>query len=459
MARLVNMLESIPPVKGRLDPEGLLTAADDRLEELNRRAGGAIGAPLAVPELARLVRLSMRLGIELSRQVVVGDDGVDVELWARVEPDADGVAIELGGWTALPDWSPVSVSSREADFASLAGDWHWETDAALHLTRLSEGVGRPAGFDPATMLGRPLTDLFRLADDPEHGFPILQAITSGAEFAGQRAQIRATGREVLLSAVARTDNNGRFSGLLGAAEVVDKPEPIPALTGGAVMFPVEFGQRLERALRDPLSRIIANADSIQAQSEGPLRDDYTGYAADIASAGRHLLGLVEDLEDLQLVEQDDFEIVSEPIDVADIARRAAGLLGVRASQARVTVDRPAERDALPATGEFRRVLQVLVNLIDNAVRYSPEGGTVWLRTGREGDMACVIVADQGRGIAPADQPRIFEKFERLDPADGEGSGLGLYISRRLARAMGGDLTVDSAPGEGSRFILMLPARD
>ncbi|MFX8098702.1 ATP-binding protein, partial [Acinetobacter baumannii] len=82
--------------------------------------------------------------------------------------------------------------------------------------------------------------------------------------------------------------------------------------------------------------------------------------------------------------------------------------------------------ALPATGEFRRALQVLVNLVGNAVRYSPDGGMVWLRTERDGDHAAVIVADQGRGIALADQERIFEKFERVDPSETGGSGLGLY---------------------------------
>ncbi|MBR0551385.1 sensor histidine kinase [Stakelama marina] len=453
------MLDRMPPVVGRIDSEGKLTEADQRLEELNRRAGGAIGEPLAVPELARLVRLAMRLGIALSRQVVVGEDEAELELWASVEPADGGVTLELGGWTEIRDWSSVAAATRDADFAAMAGDWHWETDASLHITRLTAGAGKPEGFQPEAMLGHPLTDLFRLSDDPEHGFPILAAVTSGEEFAGQRAEIRANGRAVYLSAVTRTDGSGRFSGLVGAAELVEDADKKAAQSSEGAAFPVDFGRRLDKALRDPLSRIIANADSIHAQTEGPLRDDYASYAADIASAGRHLLGLVSDLEDLQLVEREDFEISPEAIDLADIARRAAGLLGVRASQGDVRIDRLSERETMPATGEFRRALQVLVNLIGNAVRYSPKGGTVWLRLEREGDMACVIVADQGKGIAPENHERIFGKFERLDPGETEGSGLGLYISRQLARAMGGDITVDSAPGEGARFILMLPARD
>jgi signal transduction histidine kinase len=81
---------------------------------------------------------------------------------------------------------------------------------------------------------------------------------------------------------------------------------------------------------------------------------------------------------------------------------------------------------------------------------------VWIRCEREGDLAAVIVADQGKGIALDDQERIFAKFERVDPSEPGGTGLGLYIARRLARAMGGDIVVDSAPGQGARFIFTLP---
>ena len=87
------------------------------------------------------------------------------------------------------------------------------------------------------------------------------------------------------------------------------------------------------------------------------------------------------------------------------------------------------------------------NLIGNAVRYSPEGASVWVRAERDG-VARLVVADQGKGIAAEDQARIFERFERVDTSEPGGTGLGLTISRRLARAMGGDVTVESAPGQG-----------
>ena len=130
---------------------------------------------------------------------------------------------------------------------------------------------------------------------------------------------------------------------------------------------------------------------------------------------------------------------------------------MRARERGITVDAPKEGEAAPAIGEFRRVLQVLLNLLGNAIRYSPEGSGVWLRVEHDGMRSRVIVADQGEGLDEAQQARVFGKFERLGRSGDGGSGLGLYISRRLAEAMRGSLTVESARGQGARFILDLPA--
>jgi signal transduction histidine kinase len=111
---------------------------------------------------------------------------------------------------------------------------------------------------------------------------------------------------------------------------------------------------------------------------------------------------------------------------------------------------------VPAIGEFRRVLQVLLNLVTNAIRYSPESTTVTLEVGLDQRGAWIAVQDEGRGLTDEQTERVFEKFERLGRSGDGGTGLGLYISRHLARAMGGDLVVTSAAGEGARFELTLP---
>src|SRR3546814_7210895 len=108
------------------------------------------------------------------------------------------------------------------------------------------------------------------------------------------------------------------------------------------------------------------ADTISGQLQGPLRRDYANYASDIAAAGRHLMELVDDLADLQAIERPDFNPVMEDIDLADIARRAAGLLAVKASDHQIRIEAPNADETLPAVGEFRRALQIMVNQIGRA---------------------------------------------------------------------------------------------
>ena len=143
------------------------------------------------------------------------------------------------------------------------------------------------------------------------------------------------------------------------------------------------------------------------------------------------------------------------IDLAALAAEAVVMLDPQAEERRVTISLDADQP-LPASGEDRAVIQILVNLIGNAVRHSPEGGVVTLRFVRTQGTASVVVSDEGPGIDAADQQRIFERFERLG-AEKEGTGLGLAISRRLARSLGGDVTLDSSPGTGAHFTLTLPA--
>ncbi len=435
--------------------DGSVSFADPALIALNQRAGGMRGAPLAVPQLATIARLARRLGIVVSRGVVVADDETDVDLWVRAQPDGDTIRLTVSGWREIAAWRPTrSAPDTAGDFLGSDSDWRWETDAALRLTFVTLDAGPKHGFDAFALLGQPLTAMFVLDAGSDGGLPILDSLARRRAMTAQPARLRSSGRAVMLTANVRYDVSGDFAGFVGAARLV--PDEAPAAVEPAALSST-FTTGLDKALRVPLARIVANADSINAQADGPVQGDYADYAADIASAGRHLLSLVDDLVDLQAVEKPDFAITPEPIDLADVARRAAGLLSVRAANADVSIARPATDARIAAVGDFRRVLQILVNLIGNAVRYSPPGSEVCVTVERNDTRAIVVVADQGKGVAPEDQVRIFEKFERVDPSEAGGNGLGLYIARRLARAMQGDLIIESAPGEGARFVLLLPA--
>ena len=439
------MTPNDPVAHARLDAEGRPLSIDGRLASLNSAAGGGAGVPLAIPALAGVARLSRRLGIVIARPVRVADGEEDVELWVRARPVGDGVEIEVSGWRLHDVVAPPAGGEAARAFDVADADFTFETDAGMTLTALS---GEPVS------IGHPMTKIF----DFSVGDGLVQVLAATANrgaFADQPARLVPGARDVLLSGQARIDVAGEFAGLAGSGRFVEPLADAPAMSNAA--FGDRFATRLDRALRTPLQRIVANADSIGAQTDGPIRPEYIDYAHDIASAARHLMGLVDDLVDLSAIERPDFTVAAEAIDLADVARRAAGLLAVRAGNADVRIERPASGDTLPAIGEFRRALQILVNLIGNAVRYSPRGASVSV-VGERGDgSAAIIVADEGRGIAMDDQARIFDKFGRVDPSEPGGNGLGLYIARRLARAMGGDITVESEAGQGARFTLTLPA--
>jgi len=307
--------------------------------------------------------------------------------------------------------------------------------------------------------GQPLTAYFEL-ETAGDAMPLLEALAWRTSFEDQPAKLRSDPTIVYrLSGEPLFDTGGGLMGYRGRAVRLGEAPAAPVAeqpASSANIFGPDLGRRLDQALRQPLGRIIANAGTISSQLEGPLRQDYVDYASDIAAAGRHLLGLVDDLADLQAIERPDFTTAREEVDLADLARRAAGLLNVKAAAKRIRIQTPPVGERAVARAEYRRVLQILVNLIANAVRHSPEDSTIWVRVDEENGRTRAMVADQGGGIEESDHERIFERFERLG-LSGEGSGLGLYISRRLARAMDGDIRVESALGQGARFIVDLPA--
>ncbi|HMO75389.1 MAG TPA: HAMP domain-containing sensor histidine kinase [Sphingopyxis sp.] len=450
-------------VRGRIDRAGLLVSADAPLQRLQQRAGAGLGKPLALPHLARLAALAQRLQREINRPLVAADDHGDVHALVRILPDAEGASIEIGDWRTRPMVQPQIPPVTEPAAAAPQA-WVWESDLQLRMIALHAGA--EAAAVPEDWEGRSLSELFELQPDEDGRFPVLQALARQTRFAGQR--VRAGGadgkRAMVLAGEPRFDATGGFTGFRGTALPDAEARPAPAALadpafGSLPLSDPAFGRRIDGALRGPLARIIATAETISGQFDGPIRADYARYAGDIAHAGRHLLGLVDDLADLQNIERPGFQAARDEIDLGDLARRAVGLLGMKAEEKGIRISAPPADEHMPATGEFRRVLQVLLNLLGNAIRYSPEDSQIWIRLDRQGDRATVTVADQGQGISAEQQAVVFEKFERLGRTDSGGSGLGLYIARRLAHAMEGDLTVDSAPGQGARFTLSLPARD
>ncbi len=439
--------------------DGRLVRADEPLAGLQMRCGGELPGVIAIPALLELVRKANRLGLQLAQPIHALDGDERITAWAEVAPDKDdgqGCEIRIASWQAntAPAENFSDISERHAVIDRHLAELSARLDT--HQKVLAVEGRSPDVADLAARMargtGHPWTDFVDIPGST-HRQPMHWRLLDGASvsFEGSKRHWKAA-----LVPLGEPEPGSKGFELYLVAD-----EPPPAENE------IRYGKRTEDkspligreiapVLRQPIARIIANAETIRTRMAGPLAQEYSSYAADIAAAGEHLLGLIDDLADLEIVEAEDFSTAPDQIDLADVVRRAAGILGVRAQEKNIKIDCPDHDETLPAIGEFRRVLQVLLNLLGNAIRYSPAGSEVWIRLEHDQDRASVIVADQGPGLAEEDQDRIFDKFERLGRSGDGGSGLGLYISRRLAQAMRGDLRVESAPGKGARFTLELP---
>lgn len=451
----------------RTNADDRLVSADEPLLGLHLNCGGEPGGLVAVPALLDAIRKARQTGLKIARPIVAQDGTSAITAWVELEPldaEAEGGAgchIVLRHWQArpLPPEDERTMARRriaiEREVAEFAARLDARQSVIFAEARTDDLIALEGAMQTGT--GRPWTD-FVTIEGNFHQQPLHWRLLDGAP-------VRVDGsdrpwRAVLVPQLRAGDEPYGFELYLAS----DVPAPLPPQpasepdSDSRASRPARMiGLEVAPVLRLPIARIIANAETIRSRLAGPLPDQYSAYAADIAAAGQHLLTLVEDLTDLEVVEADNFTTQPDRIDLAEVARQAAGILGVKAREAQITIDPPKLDESLGAIAEFRRVLQVLLNLVGNALRYAPAHSQIWIRLEQDGRFARVIVADQGPGLDPAQQRRVFTKFERLGRHGDGGSGLGLYISRKLARAMGGELSVESAPGQGARFILSVPA--
>jgi signal transduction histidine kinase len=431
------------PVLGRLDRSGRLIAADPELETLQREAGSELGQMLALPQVAAVAQLARKLGTSVGRPAVAASADNDIELWVNAKPEGEEIALSLEGWTVRPAAGPrlASILGGGSEAAGASAQNEWATDEELRIISLSSEFAGLLGVEVADAAGAPLTRMVRLEEDESGEMPLISALAARRSFTGQRARSRSDENcLVVLRGEVVTAADGSFAGFRGTAETEKAATAAKALPA--------FDQALDELLRSPIDRIIESAEQIVARSDGPLRSDYASYGNDIASAARHLLSV------LRAMSEDPTQ-VHGLVDLASLSAEAVIMLESSAEErgVHIELERP---ELLRARGQERAVIQILVNLIVNAIRYSPENGTVRLSFAKTPGTASVTIADEGPGIGAGDEQRIFERFERAHSEEG-GTGLGLAISRRLARSMGGDVTLDSAPGDGARFTLTLPS--
>ena len=333
------------------------------------------------------------------------------------------------------------------------------------ITDVNEQMEALTGRSRDELVGRPFAIC---ATEPERAEEGIRLVLREGRVSDYELTVRRPdGSETIVSCNAATlfDSRGRRRGVFAAARDVTERKRIERTLQEqnlalerANLAKDSFLANVSHELRTPLNAILGFTGTLLMELPGPLTDEQRTQLDTVRSSARHLLAIINDLLDLAKIESGKVELQWEDFDcreiVGDITRLLAPLAAAKGL--RFDLDLP-ERPVIVHT-DRRAFSQILINLTSNAIKFTDKGGVrlvVTPSTEVPDRMARVDVVDTGIGIAPADQERLFEPFERAEDRVGgqDGTGLGLPISRRLARLVGVTIRCSSTPGEGSTFTV------
>ena len=221
----------------------------------------------------------------------------------------------------------------------------------------------------------------------------------------------------------------------------------------------EFLASMSHELRTPLNAVIGFSDVLLERMFGELNERQEEYVRDIRDSGRHLLELINEILDLSKVEAGRMELEVGALSLPDLLEHGLAMVRERAARHRIAIALEVAPEVGVVWADELKLKQVVLNLLTNAVKFTPDGGSVDVTAALAGDEVQVTVRDTGVGIAEAEQERIFEAFQRGGrEARAEGTGLGLTLSRRIVELHGGRIWLESAAGAGSTFGFAIPVR-
>lgn len=451
------VVNKLPVVVYAIDAAGTVILSEGRaLELMGSGPGLAVGRSVFdvfadEPDALGHIRLALA-GHGHDAEIVLRRNRRLYRVWYTPSFDAEG-RVEMVMGLSLEITQP-ELNHRELEWAT-----RWlqnliarlpvaifRVDAEGFLT-YAEGSVLPEGA--AMLIGRPVAD--GLPDCPH----LMSAIESAQAGRDQAASITREGRSYELLVNAMRDEAGS-QGVLGVViEVTEQRKAAEGLLESEQRS--RFLAAISHELRTPLNSILGFAQLLLQPGFGSLDDRQHRYVTNINYSGQQLLELINELLDLSKLQAGEFAVGVQPVATRPVIDQVVERMMPIAEAKGVELRKGPWSPAL-AAADPRRLAQIFQNLISNAIKFTPAGGRVVVTCARRASRVEVEVADTGVGIEQESLERIFEEFYQVPREDGEeatGTGLGLALSRRLARAMGGDLTVRSSAGRGSTFRLVL----
>jgi PAS domain S-box-containing protein len=221
----------------------------------------------------------------------------------------------------------------------------------------------------------------------------------------------------------------------------------------------EFLSRMSHELRTPLNAMLGFAQLLELDRRHPISEAQRPWVSQIQQAGWHLLEMINDVLDLSRIESGNLRLSIEALDLHALLAAASTMIEAEAARRRIVITQDVAADAAVVRGDATRVKQIFINLLSNAVKYNVDDGRIHIASRGAAEMVEITITDTGIGMSPQQMNDLFQPFNRLgrERSQQEGTGIGLVISQRLAELMGGTLRARSAAGEGSSFIVSLPA--
>jgi PAS domain S-box-containing protein len=400
--------------------------------------------------------------------------------------DEHGHVIQIAG--TFQDVTDLRASERSLQRAQadlrrslrMSGLCHWSWQLSMDSLDGLPGVYQSSG-DTADLLGLAPEDValndhdwHRQVVHPEDAEPSwerYQAFLSGPETSfvqEYRILSRFRGIRYVRSICEKTrDAQGRVVEIAGALQDITELrqrelELIKAKNAAEIAnrSKTEFLANMSHELRTPLNAVIGFSQVIRDRYFGDAPDRYSTYAADIYKSGQLLLKLISDVLDMSKLEAGKVELFEEAVDVPSVAADCLRMLQSRADEGQVRFEQNWERDLPPLHADARAVAQILLNVLTNAVKFSPPDRSVHL-TGRLSDSGeyLIVIRDTGIGMSPEAMQNLFSAFHQADVTISRrfgGTGLGLAITKRLMELHGGSIDLSSEPDQGTRVVLRFP---
>jgi signal transduction histidine kinase len=227
----------------------------------------------------------------------------------------------------------------------------------------------------------------------------------------------------------------------------------------AEQLKTDFLANVSYQLRTPLNAIMGFSEILGNQYFGPLNTRQTEYTTGIRESGERLISLIDDILDLSTIEAGYLELKKEPVELKALLEGLYDLTTEWARKHKLEVSLSCPDNIGPISADDRRLKQALLNLIRNAINFTPEGGRINISAIRSGDGIEILIADTGIGIAQSDMKRIFQPFERIptgrNDAGNAGAGLGLSLVKNIIELHGGTITITSIEGQGTTATVKL----